>query len=364
MPELEVPDAPEDDQDSPGSEEEMSTPEEEAESEGAAEAEETEEEGEVEEESEGEEGKAPSAYDKLLAKYGGDKEKLANSYFEQGNSNARLHERLEAIEKFIKGQAAPKVDVEAEIQQDRDYKDLKQKFDTAQGRLEALDREQTSTVTEYGKIDKKVERLEGKLEAADVESKPEIREDLREARAERERVMSRLQSIRERAERLRDTLNDIAEKGQRAEQAVRDRVDKKRQQEAQDASDHQQVRGQFAEAMAQEASRFGIDTDSKQFSVLFHSVKDRLSTYLGSLPPDAPGVDVPEAVHTLMSEYAEVMGLKAKFQRDSKVKRGATSEPPKRREVMPAGAKDVKPPKDGRWTKSYVDERAKRLLGG
>lgn len=97
MEDIEVPDGSDEGSPvSPGTEE-LPSEEETATSEGEAPAEtEDDQAAETEEGDEGSPAEGRSdAFDKLLAKYGGDKQKMADAYFEQANSNSRLWEKLQ-----------------------------------------------------------------------------------------------------------------------------------------------------------------------------------------------------------------------------------------------------------------------------
>jgi hypothetical protein len=114
--------------------------------------------------------------------------------------------------------------------------------------------------------------------------------------------------------------------------------------------------------MQAEAKAFGIPITSKEYAVLHQTVNDRIYSYLSQLPKGAPGVDIKGAVHALMAEYGETLGLKARFQKKSDTKRDATTPSPKG--TPKELGKEPPPPKDGRWTKDFVEARAKRMLGG
>ena len=348
-------------QDSPESEEEPTGGEATDDAE-EAEVEEPERETEEEEGEEGARSKAgPSAYEKLLAKYGGDKEKLAEAYWEQARSGARLHERLSGIEDFLRGQQQqPKVDEAKLVAEDPDIKGLKEEISSVQAEIKGVDQEQSRLISEYGKLEERVANLKGQLEAADPEQKPAIEARLMRAASDQRSVYAEIRATQRDRRALDTSLRGLQRQERETESRVKAGLNKQRIEALEAREDAQNVRQEFFGAMQEEAEKYGVDPKSRQFAVLFENVYGRIYSYLTRLPEDAPAVDIPGAVEALMAEHAEMLGLKSKFQRASTVKRQATSEVVKGRTetVRPSG----KAPKT--WTKQYVDERAKRLLGG
>ena len=343
--------------------------EEAAASDGDAQADETSDESEKEED--GAEEAAPEsghggAFDKLLAKYGGNKDKMADAYFEQANSNSRLWEKLQGIEEYIKGQQRTEVDETKLVAEDPDVKDIVKAHNDTQSEIQATTKRQDQLISQYGVLERKIENLRGKLEVVvDYEVKAEVRDKLNEAVGDQKSVQSGIEASQRDVKRLSAELERLKRDYRKAEATAKENVSRQRQAEWERQQEAQATRREFADAMRGEAGRYGIPAESKQYAVLFQSINDRIYSYLSRLPEGSPGVDIPGAVKALMSEYADTMGLKpnAKFQKASEVKRATT---PAGKSVPTAAAK-VKgdaPPKDGRWTKAYVDDRARRLLGG
>lgn len=366
MEDIEVPDdGAADDPVSPGAEEpsaegEPAAPEGEAQAEG--EGDQTTEEGKGEEGSP--EGRG-GVFDKLLAKYGGDKDKMAAAYFEQANSNSRLWEKLQGIEEYIKGQHRTEVDEEALVAEDPDVKEIVKDYNDTQADIQATTTRQNQLISKYGELERKVENLKGQLERADFDSKSDIREKLSEAIGDQKAVQSSIENTQRDVKRLNGDLKKMARTYREAAARAKDAVSRQRQVEFERQQEAQTTRREFADAMRTEATRYGISVESKQYAVLFQSINDRIYSYLSRLPQGSPGVDLSGAVNALMSEYADTMGLKAKFHKASEAKR-ATAAPSKGAPTSgPAKAAPVAaPPKDGRWTKEFVDARAKRMLGG
>lgn len=345
-----------------------STVEETAAPDGDAQADETE--GETKEE--GAEEAAPDdghggAFDKLLAKYGGNKDKMADAYFEQANSNSRLWEKLQGIEEYIKGQQRTEVDETKLVEADPDVKEIAKEYNDTQSEIQATTQKQDKLISQYGVLERKIENLRGKLEVvSDYEAKAEIRDKLNEAVADQKSVQNGIESSQRDVKRLSTDLKKLQRDYTTAQARAKENVSRQRQAEWERQQEAQATRREFADAMRGEATRYGIQPESKQYAVLFQSINDRIYSYLSRLPEGSPGVDIGGAVKALMSEYADTMGLKpnAKFQKASEAKRATTPQGKSAHPTVPVKVKGDAPPKDGRWTKAYVEDRARRLLGG
>lgn len=328
------------------------------------------EDGDGQQQEEGDEG-APAegrggAYEKLLAKYGGDKNKLADAYFEQANSNSRLWEKLQSIEEYIKGQQQiPQVDEEKLVAEDPNVKEIVKDYNDTHSEIQATTKKQDRLINRYGELENKIAGAEGELRATnDPDVKLEIREKLNDLKSEQKQVRADVSNYERDIKQLNRQLKDLKQRYQDAEARAKESVSRQRQVELERQTAAQATRREFAEAMRTEATRYGIAVGSKQYAVLFQSINDRIYSYLSRLPNGAPGVEIDGAVGALMAEYADTMGLKAKFHRKSDAVRAAAGSAPPRPPVAKGAETVVAPPKDGRWTKASVDERAKRLLGG
>lgn len=370
MEDIEVPDDQAAEPVSPEAEEESSVAEETAETDDAAQAEgaedETPEKDEADEGGKGAEpakGRSESAYDKLLKKYGGDKDAMAAAYFEQANSVARMHERLQPIEEYIKGQREAPVDETKLIAADPDVQALTEEYAETEAEKGVDEKELRSIIAQFGQAEKKVSRLEGKLESADPDAQLQIRQDLADARAESNRLRADASKKQSDIQGHERELKKLARQIKGAEQEAREKVSRQRQAKLEADQEAQEVRQELAEAVREEAKEYGIDPESKTYGLLFTSIRARIVSYLTTLPKGAPGISIPETVHSLMAEYVEDMELKGKFQKASALKRATVPNTAKPKPFAAAlKSKDVPPPKDGRWTAAYAKDRAKRLM--
>lgn len=306
------------------------------------------------------------AFEKLLAKYGGDKDKMAAAYFEQANSNSRLWEKIQTIDEYIKGQQRPPaVDEEKLIAEDPNVKSLATDYNDTYAEIQTVARQQDQQIKLYGVLEKDVAKLQGKLEASqDPDVRNELRAELSEKIGEQKSVRADIANSQREVRQLNLRLKDLRSRYADAEARAKEQVSRQRQAELEQRQAAQETRREFADAMRKEADAYGIPIGSKHYEVLFQTINDRIYTYLSRLPNGAPGIDMESAVKQLMAEYDNTYDLKARFKKSSDAKRDATGAAHPALVNPKASEKTPSPPKSGHWTGSFARDRAKRLLGG
>ena len=313
------------------------------------------------------EGRSP-AFQKLLDKYGGDYDKMADAYFEQANSTARAVREIRELRKMMEEQQAGKVDpkeIEEAINNDPFVKEIQEEKGSIEGELQRIQQEQYTLVQMYQSSQDAVKSLEGELKRADEVDAMTIRQDL----AEKRQIMK--DSLREfnankrelgqldRAKRATDRqLRDAEAKAQA-------RLDQETNARQTATATAQAASREYEVGFADEAKRYGIPPNSQQYKFVRTIIKDRLINHMTQMDPDEPAIKIKEAVAYLMQEAADNLGLKPRFQKVSNMKRTATT--PKRSATATQRGGGKKPPTDptGKyWSPEYVERRAKKLLGG
>lgn len=300
------------------------------------------------------------AFAKLLAKYDGDEEALAEGVWQQGNSLSEMNKRLKSLEGMLqKATAEPEPDVDAIIAEDPYVKEAADELRSSDTEVKELEQEQVQIIAEHGRLEKLVAKLEGKLSSAAPEDRDDIRDELRDAKGDRkEAERNYRESKRNIADRKRDRRSN-AQKFRSAEDQAKSRLDRERQQSQSREARSKITQGEFSDAMVKHAKRYKIPTDGKTFNVLSISIRDRIQSFISTLPKNAPGIPIDDAVSELMEEYVEAMGLESRFQRTSTRKGQAVAGKGKPSVV---GASSVKGDKEGEWDAAYVRKRAAELL--
>jgi len=310
-----------------------------------------------------EDGRGEATYEKLLAKYKGNKEELAKGYFESANSNARLHERLAKNEEFIRGKEQPtEVDEAQIVAEDPDAKEIADNYNEVRTGVQAEETRNRGLIAKYGELERKIANLKGQLQRADVDAKAEIREELNDVIGEQHTVHSDIKDSDREIRSKREKLGQLNRDYKVAQQRAKEHASRLREEGEEQRRAAQDARAEFSAAMEFEARARNIPLESKTYRSLHQTIADRIYAYLSRLPNGAPGVEIRGAVKALMTEYDEAWELKARFQRKSDTKRDASGTPSKGK-PQELG-KEPPPPKDGRWTKAFVEDRAKRMLGG
>jgi hypothetical protein len=303
-----------------------------------------------------------SAFKDLLAKYGGDSEKMAEGVWEQARSVSALQKDLKDVKEMLANQQRTPEDEEKIIASDPEVKEIGGELASLDAEMKNTQQGQTALIAEYGKQDKLIARLEGELDRADELTRTEIAGKLREAKQDMRQVQRDYQSSKQRLESLGLEQRRLIRQYKQVELQARARRDQAKQHELSTREQARLTRDEFNTACRAEAEKYGIDTNSKTFGVLHQSVRDRITGYLRSLPEDAPAIDMPGAVAALMQEYAEVAGLNAKFTKKSHQKRKVTGKTPLGTKVRPKGK--VPTDKTGKyWDPAFSRRRAKQLLG-
>jgi len=314
----------------------------------------------------GSEGDSPT-FDKLLSKYGGNREKMAQAFFDQANSVSDLVRRVDGMEEFIKGQqseqpALSESEIEKQVAESPDVIEVAEELDTIKADYQEENAAYTDAITKLGKLDKEVARLEGKLEVAYEENRPPIAAELAAAQAKQERALERYQETVRNKKKLEAAFKRSERRLEKAKRSAIAEIDKQTKAQRADAKAAEEVRQEFAEAMLSEARDYNIDPRSERYQSLFDTVQSRLWAYTSNLPEDADPLNIPVAVKTLVQDVLSNIGG-VSFQKKSQAKRQTLT---KGRPQKLPDANARKPTKGKRPTKdaAYWDRRAQRLLGG
>jgi hypothetical protein len=298
----------------------------------------------------------------LLAKYGGDEEKMVDAYWEQAKSLSAMDKKLDALfEKVNSREITPEAEAKL-IAEDPDVRQVGTELASLDAKIKNLDAEDKQLVKEYGRLDIHIKQLEAKLEfAPDDITKLELKREISEARRELRDVGRDWRYNTDKYDNAQSQLQTKMREYREAEAKVKTKRDQARKQESDANVARIGARSDFSNTIQAEAASYGITPDSKHFAVLEQSIRGRLVTYLRSLGPEAEGVDIPAAVGMLVEEYADVMGRKKTFSTVSKQKAGVTGKPAG---AQANGAKGPPPDKTGKyWDPNWVRANAKRILG-
>jgi hypothetical protein len=298
----------------------------------------------------------------LLAKYGGDPDKMVNAYWEQAKSISAMDKKLDALIDTVNSKHLPPEEEAKLIADDPDVREVGAELASLDADAKNLDAEDKQLVKQYGQLETLLKQLEAKVEfAPDDITKIELKREIAEAKREQRDVGRDWRNNQANLKNLNRQITNYVRQYREAEIRAKAKREQAKKQEWDTRAASEGTRKEFTSAIRAEVESYGIALDSKTYGVLQQSVRDRLVTYLRSLESDAEGIDVQGAVSILVKEYADVMNLKKKFSTLSKQKAGVTGKPTSILDAKREGKPTTD--KNGAWTPQYVRERAKRLLG-
>ena len=315
-------DEPEEDQVSPDAEEEPS------EDETAAEEEKPEAVSDEEAEEEAEEVPAKGrseAFQKLLAKYGGDEAKLAEAYFEQAGSVSRLAKDMAELKQALLSKEDDGKEYESAMQQDQSLRTLYEDAASTRTDLQQAQQKQMGFITQFNTVNTDLARLEGEYKRADEVDKVIVRQELDEKKRELSELKSSFERNEEYIKRANRELRTQERLFYEAQAQVKERVDNDKKQRLQLASMARQSRDDFNVAMRAEAKKYGVDSSSKLYGFMHQGIKAQIVDVLKTMDPEGKGIDMEEAVASLVGEFAKETGLKKKFRQTSELKTQAST---------------------------------------
>lgn len=289
--------------------------------------------------------KRTSALQKLIdEKYKGDEEAFALALINQQNAASdtrkELDELKEILASFKKEKEEPGTDP---ADSDPDVQYWNEQKTLLDEELQKLGERQNWLVDEYTKANEAVLMLKGKIEIADEFDKEKFQQELTTV----EQYIRGLQSQWNDLPRFRKKLElDAKELNRRVETAKRDahsKVQAQKSLEAQKAAERVAFRSELESLIGSVASQNGIDPESKQFRTLKKHIWNDIYATVSGMDPNAPGVNLQEAVAAAATEYFEAIGQqnRATFQAQSQQKLAATSPRTPTPIVKPSGAAKV-----------------------
>lgn len=298
--------------------------------------------------------------DRIMAKYGNDPDKYAQAVFEQQNSLAKMHEKLEALEARLTAEEPEDPEQHPDVlaidsdltQLNTDYKE--------HGASQA-------DLTKRGEeLRLSIARLEGRLEDAPEERKAEIQVQI-EAKKER------LDTLKDKWVELEKDKKRIAREfkqleGKRADRikAIKDSYEEEQKQATKSKEWEKEQKSTFNAAINDLTKQYVLSDEDHQY--LRDLITAEALVFLRGLDPKGPAVDLAKyvneraAVHAAKLKFAK----KQEFTKRSEEKRAAVRQSVTPRTPGPRTPPAANPPK-----RLSVAERAQaarihaaKVLGG
>lgn len=300
-----------------------------------------------------------SKLQKLLNKYGGDEDKLAEAIYESYNSGSRLKQELDELREQLEDARKP-----ATPQESPDVAGIKEQISALDSEGSELVAEERGLISDHQKVSRDLARLEGKLEDADDLDKPRLTNMLHLKQLEERQLQKDWKDLQSRKRRHVLERADLDKRLKKAEQESEAERARQTQSKAEERRGQQSFLADFRVAVDEAADDLGlVDDEDREY---FHNViKAEAIAYLRA-QPDAPGIDPEEFVTARAKAFAKVAGLAKKktFTEKSKTKieaSGATKPGNKGAPRVPTSKLEL--PK-GKMTREQAEAWRARILGG
>lgn len=300
------------------------------------------------------------AFKKLLAKYGGNEEALANAYFEQANSSSKLHQEIREIKEMVAaGRQLTQEEEAVSIAEDPYVKEINVDLANTSDEAQSILQQQKAMVGNYQKLEHKIAELTGEFKRADDTDRIEVQRELTEAKREMADLSRDYRDTQRDLARLNTQWKTLQRSLREAEGQAKSRMERERQEALQLKQEASETRTEFNTAMRDEAAKYGIDPSSKTYNVLNETIRSRIYLHMQALKAQGvrEGIDLSRAVSAMMDEYAEAMELKKSLTVKSKQKLETLN--PKKLDAPVSGKA---PSKDQRMSAEQWRERARRLM--
>lgn len=300
-----------------------------------------------------------SKLQKLLDKYGGDEDKLAEAIYESYNSGSKLRQELDELREQLEEARKPEKPEES-----ADVAGIKEQISALDAEGSDLVSEERTLIADHSKLSKDVAKLEGKLEDADELDKPRLQHQLHLKQLEERQLQRDWKDLQSRKRRHLLERGDLDRRLKRAEDESNAERARQAQSKAEERKGQQGFLADFRNAVDEAADELGLTKDEDR--EYFHNViKAEAIAYLRA-QPDAPGIDPEEFVAARAQAFAKVAGLAKKKNFTSKSKSkleaaGATG--PGTKKVPSAPANRLELPKNAMTAKQAEAWRIK-VLGG
>lgn len=305
-------------------------------------------------------------------KYGGDRKKLVEGYWNLVTSGAKMHKKVQELEEALSnlrsgGREAPQEpepDPEPETVQTLQW--LDQQLTALDNEAKGSSQRQLQIINTIDKTREEIAELRGEIKRADDFDKSVLQQKLERAQERLEILSERWNAIEESKSSLAMRKFDLDHRKRLATAEVERSKATKRQQAEADKIYRRQFRTEFSAAVDKHVQTYGVDPDSKTRNRAHEYARGQAIIYLDT-HPGARIEDVDTFVEAQIKEYLEDAGLgkKVAFTKLSAAKTVAG------RQVQAAKVNESIPPKQqlpkapaGKMTAAQALAYRKRIFGG
>jgi len=314
----------------------------------------------AEEASEGEGASGGERYQKLLAKYGGDVEKMAEGIFEQQNSAARLNEkferamaRIEQLETVRQPEPTPVID-----ENSPDLQSLRTEMDALNQEFVGNERQIAAIEKDYGSKERELIEIEGQIKIADEFKRSELEQVRRDLQAELRSLTGDGRTLKRENKGISKDYFALKKERSSVENRLKEEGARQAQNKLDDKARQTDFNRDWGTRIGQAADKLGIPKDAKIREHFDLAMTDKAIAVVPLLPGQRIG-DIDAFLEEHGKQYVAVMkalgGAEIKKFSNVKLADAQRSAPKGSAAVAPKA-----PGKEGDW--NWFKDRARKGL--
>jgi hypothetical protein len=309
--------------------------------------------------------------DELAAKkYGGDRKKLVDGYWNLVNSGATLHKKLQALETELENIRTSRQEAAEEpepdpVESDETVKWLDQQLESLGQKAQQDNQRQLQIINAIDKKREEIAELRGEMRRAEDYDKDILRGKLERAQEQLEALSEKWTTIEEGKSNILMRKFDLDHRKKLAVADVERSKVLKRQQAEVDAAYRKQFRSEFSDAVDAAVKGYGVSLDSKTRNRAYEYARAQAVLFLDNNKGSKIG-DVGEFVKEHVAAYLEDAGVakKVAFNKLSTAKSAAGRPVQIAKVNAPALARPQPKIPAGKMTAAQSLAYRKRIFGG
>jgi len=274
-------------------------------------------------------GRSPK-FQKLLAKYGGDEDKLADAIFEQYNSASTLHGKIRELEARINTPSKPKPPAEDHP----DIKALKSDIASQEQRFKTAELRQQQILQVISTVKEEVAAKKGELRRADPDEKHSIQREISDLESRMALLSTDWYSQEDRKGDIQYRHKSLERELKAAERAVQSELAQKSNQDAQNQVTQEEIANTFKGIATSRAKAAGIE-DPEVLEYFHNTARAEAIAYLRT--PGAQSLDFDKFISQRLVPFLKFVGMgkKTTFTKASTEKLQAAGKPTQPTKIPP-----------------------------
>lgn len=261
-------------------------------------------------------------FQKLLAKYGGDEDKLADAIFEQYNSASQLHSKIRELETRINTPSKP----ESPPEDHPDIKALKSDIAAQEQRLQTANVRQQQILQNISQFRDELAAKKGELRRADPDDKFTIQREISDMETRMASLSTEWYSQEDRKGDIQYRQKSLERELKSAERAFQNEQANKSKEDANNQATQAEIADTFKGIALSKAKAAGVE-DQETLDYFHNVLRAEAITYLRT--PGAQSLDFDKFISQRLVPLLKLVGLgkKTTFTKASTTKLQAAGKP-------------------------------------